>query len=60
MTKFSDAFKLHKLDKASVAKPKGDCKCGKKNQRMVKGVCNKCYQAEYGKKRKAERQQYIF
>jgi len=58
---FKTEFKIHKARHFSIYKPTADCpKCDKKDQRMIKGVCSYCYQAEYSKKRKEEREKYTF
>lgn len=54
-------FSLLKLQTFDGAAPKGTCpKCGLPRMRIVKGVCNNCYQSEYIKNRKEERKNYLF
>lgn len=52
---------LKELSKIQVIKPTGDCiKCDTKDVRIVKDMCPNCYQADYIKKRKEDRNQYRF
>ncbi len=60
-SKFATNFRLHKLSHEKLKKPTADCPiCERTNQRIVDGKCSHCYQSEYIKKRKEDRQQYSF